>query len=135
MSENVDIKFSELRILIVIPLIAGILLLWVNANRISISKAKPPGIADISIKRNDNGQYTGNVKIDHRLTSPAHTIINSSSLAELQRCPGISKKTAKRILNERKFKKFFDWRDLKDRVKGIGDRQVEALTDAGVRLK
>lgn len=134
MSENIDIKFSELQILIAIPLFAGLLSLWLSSDSTHISKAKPPGIAGIVIKRKANGQYTGRVSIDHRVLSPAHTIINSSPLSDLLRCPGISKRAGKYIVHERKFKKFIDWRDLKDRVKGIGDRQIEELIDAGVRL-
>ena len=54
---------------------------------------------------------------------------------DLQRCPGISKRAAKYIVKERKFRFFIDWRDLKDRIKGIDDRHVEKLKDADTKQR
>ncbi len=66
--------------------------------------------------------------------APDHVIINESGHEDLAACPGIGSKTATLIINERRIRPFFDWRDLDDRVKNIGPGKIRTLKEAGVKL-
>ena len=66
--------------------------------------------------------------------SPEKVIINNATVEQLSACPGISKNTAEAIVKERSFGKYYDWRDLQDRVKQIKASHIDKLKDAGVKL-
>lgn len=125
---------NQLRILISIPLILGIIWSLSAGDHIFPDQAVPAGEALImvgSLTETDSDAIdvvqTGNPQLN-RLD------INSATFAELVLCPGIGSKTAHKILLERKYRKFADWRDLQDRVQGISTGKVEKLKEAGIRL-
>ena len=59
MSEDVVIKFSELRALIIFSLLSGLFSIWLNSDNVNINNAIPKGIAEITIKKNYKGLYQG----------------------------------------------------------------------------
>jgi len=62
--------------------------------------------------------------------------LNTASLKELQKLPGIGKKTAEAIVAEREANGHFtDLKDLSKRVKGVGKKTVEKLEEAGVTFE
>lgn len=64
--------------------------------------------------------------------------VNLNTLAEkeLVKLPGIGKKTAAAIVAEREANgPFADFKDLSKRVKGVGKKTVEKLTEAGVTFE
>lgn len=66
--------------------------------------------------------------------APDKVFINESNLEALVCCPGIGKHRASLIMEERRKKKFDDWRDFQDRIKGISAIQIQILKGAGVKL-
>lgn len=58
--------------------------------------------------------------------------LNTASLKDLEKLPGIGKKTAKALVAEREANgPFTDFKDLSKRVKGVGKKSVEKLKEAG----
>ena len=58
--------------------------------------------------------------------------INKATEAELDGIKGIGPATSKLILEERKTAPFGDWNDLTKRVKGIGAKRAERLSNQGL---
>jgi len=118
--------------------IATLLIAWfmgASASEvISIRQAVPDGAARIHI----TGETGKNIIIkaveDLGELRPNMVIINESSAEQLVTLPGISRKTADRIILEREHRIFYDWRDLQDRIKGLGASKIESLQELGVRL-
>lgn len=134
MFENIESKLSKLRLLLLLPLLIGLVTIIVNSYYVPVDKVVLPGIATIVAKQGSDGNYYATKVIDNRPVSLDRVRINSSGYDDLIRCPGLNKKVVNLIINERNHKKFLDWRDLKDRIRGINDSKVEMLIDAGVKL-
>lgn len=101
---------------------------------ISIKQAVPDGAARIHLSGNvDNAIVVTGVEDLGRLR-PEMIIINQSTPEQLATVPGISRKIAESIAMERKHGLFYDWRDLQDRIKGLGETKVKSLQELGVRL-
>jgi competence protein ComEA len=64
----------------------------------------------------------------------AQVDVNKADQAALDSVKGIGPKTSKAILDERKKGEFKDWADLEKRVKGVGDKSAEKLSDAGLTV-
>ncbi len=125
---------KQLRILISIPLILGVLWYLGNDGHIFPEQAVPAGEALIMIQSLDETDSEAIQVLQTGTSQPNRLNINSATFAELVLCPGIGSKTAHKILLERKYRKFVDWRDLQDRVHGISSRKVEKLKETGIRL-
>lgn len=68
---------------------------------------------------------------------PAQALdVNSASVAQLESLRGIGPRTAKMIVHERsRAGAFASMEDLSDRVKGLGERRVRALSQAGLEVR
>jgi competence protein ComEA len=60
--------------------------------------------------------------------------VNKADQAALDGIKGIGPAMSKRILDERQKGEFKDWTDLETRVKGIGDKSADKLSDAGLTV-
>ena len=60
--------------------------------------------------------------------------VNKATEAELDSVKGIGPGTSKMIVNERKKGAFKDWPDFISRVKGVGDKRAENLSEAGLTV-
>jgi competence protein ComEA len=62
--------------------------------------------------------------------------VNAASVTQLESLRGIGPRTAKMIVHERsRAGAFTSMEDLSDRVKGLGERRVRALTQAGLEVR
>jgi competence protein ComEA len=59
---------------------------------------------------------------------------NTASQAELESIKGIGPAIAAKILDERKKGSFKDMKDLEERVKGIGEKNIAAMSAAGLSV-
>lgn len=68
---------------------------------------------------------------------PAQALdVNAASAAQLESLRGIGPRTAKMIVHERsRAGAFASMEDLSDRVKGLGERRVRSLSQAGLEVK
>jgi competence protein ComEA len=68
---------------------------------------------------------------------PAQALdVNAASVAQLESLRGIGPRTAKMIVHERgRAGAFASMEDLSDRVKGLGERRVRALSQAGLEVR
>lgn len=64
----------------------------------------------------------------------AQADVNKSDQAALDGIKGIGPAMSKRILDERKKGNFKDWADFQMRVKGVGDKSANKLSDAGLTV-
>lgn len=60
--------------------------------------------------------------------------VNKATEAELDSVKGIGPGTSKMILAERRKGDFKSWEDFVTRVKGVGDKRAEHLSDAGLTV-
>jgi competence protein ComEA len=60
--------------------------------------------------------------------------VNKATEAELDSVKGIGPGTSKMILDERRKGEFKSWEDFVTRVKGVGDKRAENLSDAGLTV-
>jgi competence protein ComEA len=60
--------------------------------------------------------------------------VNKATEAELDSVKGIGPGTSKLIVDERRKGKFKNWDDFILRVKGVGDRRAEHLSEAGLTV-
>ena len=60
--------------------------------------------------------------------------VNKATEAELDSVKGIGPGTSKMILAERKKGEFKSWEDFISRVKGVGDKRAENLSEAGLTV-
>lgn len=60
--------------------------------------------------------------------------VNKATDAELDAVKGIGPATSKLIVEERKKGAFKDWPDFINRVKGVGDKRAENLSEAGLTV-
>jgi len=70
-------------------------------------------------------------------TSPTQALdVNTASAGQLESLRGIGPRTAKMIVHERSRAGAFEsMEDLSDRVRGLGERRVSALRQAGLEVK
>jgi competence protein ComEA len=62
--------------------------------------------------------------------------VNTASIAQLEGLRGVGPRTAKMIVNERsRAGAFASLEDLSDRVRGLGERRVRALSQAGLEVR
>lgn len=62
--------------------------------------------------------------------------VNAASVAQLESLRGIGPRTAKMIVHERsRAGAFASMEDLSDRVKGLGERRVRSLSQAGLEVR
>lgn len=132
MPELSPTQLNQARLLVLLPIVLG--LLWSSLSEPSLraDQAVPAGKAEISISSLDNPELEK--VVENHAFKPDHVFINTASFAQLTICPGIGSSTAQKILLERSYGNFVDWRDLKDRVKGVSQGKIEKLQEAGVRL-
>lgn len=64
----------------------------------------------------------------------AQADVNKADQAGLDGIKGIGPAMSKRILDERKKGEFKDWTDFETRVKGVGDKSANKLSDAGLTV-
>jgi len=62
----------------------------------------------------------------------AQVDVNKADAAALDSVKGIGPAKTKAILDERAKGEFKDWRDLEQRVKGIGEKNAVKLSEAGL---
>ena len=132
MFELTPSELNQSRLLTAAVLICGLIWNFVKAPEIQPQQAVPAGKAEITIGDLDAREIS-NLQEHHRL-SPDHIFLNEATIDQLVLCPGIGSATAQKILLERAYGNFADWRDVKDRVKGMTQSKIEKLQEAGVRL-
>src|SRR5689334_6772409 len=64
----------------------------------------------------------------------AATDVNKASEAELDSVKGIGPTTSKLIISERKKGDFKSWDDFITRVKGVGEKRAQDLSEAGLTV-
>jgi competence protein ComEA len=64
----------------------------------------------------------------------AQVDVNKADQAGLDGIKGIGPAKSRLILEERKKAQFKDWHDFESRVKGIGSKNAEKLSDAGLTV-
>jgi len=130
-----QLNASHFRLLICIPLLLGIQSAIKPPRALHISEAWPDGPANIAISLEESGERRLNsANQSDKKISASRVVINEATHEQLMSCPGIGSKTAALIVKERSFARFYDWRDLHDRVRGMSDTKIETLREAGVRL-
>ncbi|MDD3145991.1 MAG: hypothetical protein PHD82_01705 [Candidatus Riflebacteria bacterium] len=122
-----------MRILCLIPLLAGIGVMLVGPDSIPLKGYVAQGSHQLTIDLKKPMITIDSIE-QPGPKAPDHVIINEATHEDLVACPGISSKTADLILRERRAAPFFDWRDFDTRVKGMGAGKIERLKEAGVRL-
>ncbi|MFZ5951084.1 MAG: ComEA family DNA-binding protein [Candidatus Rifleibacteriota bacterium] len=132
MPELTEKEMRQARVLAALPLVFGLIWSLLAPGLVHLSNAVPAGKASISVQSLDQpGQP---MVVENHQFKPDHIFINNATFEQLLVCPGIGTATARNILLERSYGQFADWRDLNDRVKGISDKKIEKLQEAGVRL-
>lgn len=131
LSEKILIQF---RILILIPIMAALIISLKEPEGLRVSDSVMPGAAQITIDESGTESDLTVEITEFKSTDLSQVSINESSLAELLACPGINTSTAEAIILERKHKPFYDWRDLRDRVKGFGPAKIENLKKLGIKI-
>jgi hypothetical protein len=129
-----DLNTGHFRILVCLPLLLGVWSALIPPRARHITEAWPDGPATFDVGRQNGHGYQLNSVEEHHTISADRVAINEATHAQLMLCPGIGSKTAALIVRERKFGKFYDWRDLHDRVKGMSNTRIENLQEAGVKL-
>ncbi len=128
-------ELTHFRILIILVILIGIIQLLTDSDKVSIKKIVVEGKNQIKAVISSETHELETIQvIQTGNVNPDRVVINTASFEDLICCPGIGEKKAKKIINERKFKPFIDWRDLEDRISGISKSQVEILKNAGVKI-
>jgi len=105
-----------------------------ESQTITLKNAVPDGIARIHLSEaSDQNLIMTNV-VETGKTEAPMVVINEANHEQLMALPGIGSKTASLIISERNQRLFSDWRDLQDRVKGLGDTKTANFRELGVRL-
>ena len=125
----------QIRILIGIVLIIGILYLFFAPNYVPLNKAVITSNNDLEV---DLITDTNKIKIAEvnqvGKATPNKIFLNQSPFEDLLCAPGIGRKIAAQIIEERNQCPFYDWRNFQDRIKGLSTLQIDVLKDSGVRL-
>ena len=126
---------TQIKILTGLVLIGGIVYVFFAPNHTPLKKVVLTGENTIEV---DYSLKEKSISIDDvqqiGKPTPNRIFINKSSFEDLLCCPGIGRKIAAQIIEERNQCPFYDWRNFQDRIKGISSLQVETLKDSGVRL-
>ena len=125
----------QLRILVGIVLTTGILYVFFAPNHVPLKKAAiaTKDDLDVTLKANEYNITTNEVRQLGKAT-PNKIFLNKSPFEDLLCAPGIGRKIAAQIIEERNISPFYDWRNFQDRIKGISSLLIEVLKDSGVRL-
>ena len=125
----------QMRILVVIILVIGILYMFFSNNHVPLKKAVITQENDLEIDLITNEDKI-NINEVSQLgkATPNKIFINKSPFEDLLCAPGIGRKIATQIIEERNQCPFYDWRNFKDRISGLSSIQLEVLKDSGVRL-
>ncbi len=129
-----ELNAKNFRILICLPLLLGIWPAVMPPGALHISEVWPDGPVTLAVGRHNNDVYEVTAAVEHHGISADRVVINEATHEQLMLCPGIGSKTAALIVKERTFARFYDWRDLHDRVKGMSNMKIERLREAGVKL-
>ncbi|MBU1109101.1 MAG: helix-hairpin-helix domain-containing protein [Candidatus Riflebacteria bacterium] len=129
-----NLNVNHFRMLICLPLLIGVWSAIFPPQALHISQAWPNGPATLVMSRAESDRYSLSEVSEHHKLAANRVIINEASHEELMACPGIGSKTATLIIKERAYGKFYDWRDLSSRVKGLSNSKISRLQDAGVKL-
>lgn len=136
MPELTDKNINQSRLLIAAVLLCG--LVWQFALKdtklIYPDQAVPEGELTVEIGTSKTNETVLKKVTQNGVPEPNHININTAEYDQLILCPGIGPVTAEKIVLERSYGKFLDWRNLKDRVKGISDKKINLLKDNGVKL-
>lgn len=127
-------ELRQFRLLLFLPLLAGLYFQMTASSAIQLKDAWPDGPAQIVVGENTSGNLEFRELHEKHKKKATHVVINEATHEELMQCPGIGTKTASLILTERQFGQFVDWRDLQDRVKNIGEAKILRLQETGVKL-
>jgi len=120
--------------LVCLPLLLGLWPALSPPAALHITEAWPHGPTNVEVSGDSSFDFNIESIKEYRSKSADQVIINESSHELLMVCPGIGSRTAALIIKERAFERFYDWRDLKERVKGMTSNKIERLQEAGVRL-
>ncbi|MDD3001241.1 MAG: helix-hairpin-helix domain-containing protein [Candidatus Riflebacteria bacterium] len=116
-----------------IPIVLGVLYSFFNDSYVSISE-----LAIEEMKRMNFASNSGANVILKSLSLTKNggegVYINEAGFDELVKLPGVGSVTASLIMQEREIRKFNDWDDFTNRVRGMGATKVENLKSLGVRL-
>lgn len=107
---------------------------WGETQGTFILDAVPPGKMTILVREDSQGRLWGEPIEERGPISPTKVRINVATQEFLVACPGIGEALAARIIAERARGRFLSWKDLADRVKGLGEAKIAALRQAGVTL-
>lgn len=124
----------QFRVLIVVTIAFAWFMSSSESQVISLKEAVPYGTAIIHVSENNDKTMIPTSVIEKSPTEASMVVINEASFEQLIVLPGIGKKTASLMLSERNHRPFSDWRDLQDRVKGLGETKISNLRELGVRL-
>ncbi len=126
-------EIESLRILVLIPIVLGFFYSFFNDSYVNISE-----LAIEEMKRMNFASNSGANVILKSLsltkTGGEGVFINEATFDELVKLPGVGSVTASLIIQEREIRKFNDWDDIIERVKGMGTGKVENLKSLGVRV-
>lgn len=126
-------EIESLRILVLIPIVLGFFYSFFNDSYVNISE-----LAIEEMKRMNFASNSGANIILKSLsltkTGGEGVFINEATFDELVKLPGVGSVTASLIIQEREIRKFNDWDDIIERVKGMGTGKVENLKSLGVRV-
>lgn len=126
-------EIGSLRILVLIPIVLGFFYSFFNDSYVNISE-----LAIEEMKRMNFASNSGANVILKSLsltkTGGEGVFINEATFDELVKLPGVGSVTASLIIQEREIRKFNDWDDIIERVKGMGTGKVENLKSLGVRV-
>ena len=127
---------TQIRILIGIVLTIGILYIFLTPNHVPLKKAVITTKDDFEVDFVEKDESISNMEDISQVgkATPNKIFINKSPFEDLLCAPGIGRKIAAQIIEERNLCPFYDWRNFQDRIKGISDLQLEVLKDSGVRL-
>ena len=126
-------EIESLRILVLIPIVLGFFYSFFNDSYVNISE-----LAIEEMKRMNFASNSGANVILKSLsltkTGGEGVFINEATFDELVKLPGVGSVAASLIIQEREIRKFNDWDDIIERVKGMGTGKVENLKSLGVRV-
>ena len=126
----------QVRILIGIVLTTGILYAFFSPNNVPLNKAVLTGKDDLEIDLVTQDNTITNIGEVTQIgkATPNKIFLNKSPFEDLLCAPGIGRKIAAQIIEERNQCPFYDWRNFQDRIRGISSLELEVLKDSGVRL-